>query len=616
MCGIAGVVWKQGPDAALVPAMTRRLAHRGPDDEQLWQDERVALGFRRLSIVDPAHGRQPVLDEDGAVIAVCNGEIYNHRAHRIVLRCAGHRFRSDGDAEVIPHLYEAQGEDFVRQLHGKFALALYDRRRRRLVLARDGLGVKPLYYLDTPAGFWFASEMKSLLLAPDFQPVVDRQALDWLLTFKHIPGDTTLLDGIRLLPPGHRIVVDVARHAARVEPFYRIPDEPIRSGPDEAAEGVRRRLDEAVRRRLMSDVPLGVALSGGLDSSAVTASVARQTDRPPRTFSVFVGDRVNELPFARLVADRYHTEHHEIVVEPEAFDQVIPRILWHIEEPLSVSEVPTWYLGQAVARHVKVLLCGEGADELFGGYARFQPLNLASWLPRATLSWGYVRGINGLTAGERRRLYAPAQQPFRGPDGNPWLDAALAGARGDRLNRLLRYELTQQLRSQTLRLDKLTMAHGVEARCPFLDTDLVGYVANLPGDLKVRGRQEKLLLKAAMADRLPEAVLRRRKLGLSNPVRALFRGPFRDVCRQAFHDHRDLLDDYFAQPALEGLFGQVGHRSGRLRLPEQQLFHVYLFLRWHQVFVDGQVPEPEPPDRPELLAAATPAPPLPIGAGP
>jgi asparagine synthase (glutamine-hydrolysing) len=255
---------------------------------------------------------------------------------------------------------------------------------------------------------------------------------------------------------------------------------------------------------------------------------------------------------------------------------------------------------------VKVLLCGEGADELFGGYQRFQPINLAPWLPRSTLTWGYVRGINGLTSGERGRLYSPAQQPYRGPDSNPWLDAALADRRDGVLNRFLRYELTQQLRSQTMRLDKLTMAHGVEARCPFLDTDLVGYVANLPGGLKVRGLHEKRLLKVAMADRLPEAIIQRRKFGMSNPVGPLFRGGFADLCRQAFRDHWDILDPYFAPRALDRLFDDIGRAPRWLRLPEQQLFQVYLFLRWHQVFVEGQVPLPETSPAPivQVLPAA------------
>ena len=590
MCGIAGVVWKEGQDKQLVVSMTRRLAHRGPDDEQFWFSDDVAIGFRRLSIIDPQHGRQPAYNEDRSIVAVCNGEIYNHLDLRAELERLGHRFHSGSDAEVIPHLYEAFGDRFVERLHGKFAVVLHDTARRRLVAARDCLGIKPLYYLDTPCGFWFASELKSLVLVPDFQPAVDRAALDLILAFKHIPGDATLLEGIRFLPPGHRLTYDIAARAFWTRAFYRIPDQPRSAGMGEAAGEVRRLLDAAVRARLMSDVPLGVALSGGLDSSAVVASVARQTASPPKTFSVYVGDRVNELPYARMVAERYNTDHHEIVVQPDAFTDIIPTILWHLEEPMSLSEVPMFYLGKAVGEHVKVLLCGEGSDELFGGYVRFQPLNLGRLLPKPLLTWGYIRGLNGLTRTDRRRLYSPAQARYLGGNSNPWLDASLAARNGSVLSRFLRYELTQQLRSQIKRVDKLTMAHGVEARCPFLDTHLVDYVANLPSSLKVRGIREKVLLKQAMADRLPAAVIERRKFGMSNPVTTLFRSGFRDICHDELSANRDVMDRFFSWPAIDRLFASIGPRPGWLRLPEQNLFHVYLFLKWHQLFVDGAIP--------------------------
>jgi asparagine synthase (glutamine-hydrolysing) len=354
---------------------------------------------------------------------------------------------------------------------------------------------------------------------------------------------------------------------------------------------VRERLDKAVLARLMSDVPIGVSLSGGLDSSAVVASVAIQSGQPPRTYSVDVGDRFSEMPFARMVADRYRTDHHEIRVVPEHVHQIAPTVMWHLEEPLSVSEIPTWYLGQAVGRHVKVLLCGEGSDELFGGYKRFLPLSAAAWLPPSALSWAYVRGLNGLTRGSRLGLYSEQQRSAAGPNGNPYLQAALREP-GPVLNGLLRYELTHQLRSQVLRLDKLTMAHGVEARCPFLDPCLVDYVVNLPPRLKVHRFREKVVLKAAMVDRLPAEVVERRKFGFSNPVTSLFRGGFADVCRDSLRADSDMLAAYFSIPAVEKLFDAVGPRPGRLRLPEMQLFHIYLFAQWHHVFVEGRVPVP------------------------
>ncbi len=575
--------------------MTRRLAHRGPDEERFFFAREVAFGFRRLSIIDPAHGHQPVTDARGQVIAVCNGMIYSHPEHRQRLAGQGIEPASGSDAAVIPDLYVEAGDEAISQLDGKFALALYDTDRRRLVLARDRMGIKPLYYLDTETGFWFASEMKCFLLVPDFSPQVDRLALDLLLSFKHIPGDHTLLRGVRLLPPGSRLVYDLAPRTFHVETFYELPVSPSNPPAEEAQVEVRRLFDRAVAKRLMSDVPVGVALSGGLDSSAVCASVALQTDRAPRTFSVYVGDRVNELDFARLVAERYRTEHEEIIVAPESLESVVPRVLWHLEEPLSISELPTYYLGQAVGARVKVVLCGEGADELFGGYKRFGPISLAPWLPQPILSWGYVRGLNGLTYGERQRLYAPAQRPYCSPNANHWFAQTLADRRDGTVNRLLRYELRYQLRSQVNRLDKLTMAHGVEARCPFLDPELVNYVANLPARLKVQGPREKILLKAAMADRLPAPIVARRKFGMSNPVTTLFRSSFRDLCYEELAAGRDVLDGYFAWPAIESLFREVGRYPVWLKLPEQNLFHIYLFLHWHRLFIAGGAPPPPCP---------------------
>jgi len=597
MCGIAGVVWRDAgaEDRRLIVAMTERLAHRGPDDEAYWFAPQIALGFRRLSIIDPEHGRQPVKNEDGSVVAMCNGEIYNHGLHREELGQLGHRFDSGSDAEVLPHLYEARGEEFVSALQGKFALALYDTERRRLVLARDRLGIKPLYYVATPSAFWFASEIKSLLVAPDLVPEVDRRALDLLLAFKHVPGDETLLEGVRLLRPGTRLDYDLDSHAATLTQYYQIPTARVSATRSEAVAGVRDRFDSAVRRRLMSDVPIGVSLSGGLDSSAVCASVALQTGRGPKTFSVYAGDRVNELGYARMVAERYKTDHHEITVEPTELNDIVPTVMWHLEEPMSISEVPTYYLGRAVGGRVKVLLCGEGADELFGGYKRFAPISLMPFLPRRMLTWGYLRGINGLTSGERRALFSASQRPYAGGNSNPWLDRALAERGDGTVNRLLRYELAQQLRSQVTRLDKLTMAHGVEARCPFLDPELVDYVTGLPSSWKVRGSHEKVLLKRAMADRLPEPVIARRKFGMSNPVTTIFRGPFRDLCRAELEAGRDVLDRYFEWSAIDRLFGDTRRYPVWLKIPEQQLFHVYLFLSWHRLFVDREPPPAAPP---------------------
>jgi asparagine synthase (glutamine-hydrolysing) len=573
--------------------MLFQVRHRGPDEQGHYGDDRVTLGFARLSIVDPAFGHQPIYNESRTIMALCNGEIYNHRDQRIVLEKRGHKFNSDSDAEIIPHLYEEFGDDFVEYLHGMFAAVLYDRDRGRILLVRDRVGIKPLYYLETERGFYFSSEIKSFLCIPEYRPQVDRDSLDRILTFKHIPGQASLLKGIRVLPPGCKVVYDLTTDRYRLSQYYSIPWRGRTSScpsMEEAAAEVCRRFDEAVKIRLMSDVPLGVALSGGLDSSAVAASVARQSGTPPKTFAIYTGDTLNELDFARMVADRYKTDHHEIRVSPEALPTLVPKVMWHVEEPFSVSEIPTYYLGMAVKKHVTVLLCGDGSDELFGGYSRFQALNMFSMLPSSMLTWGYVRGMNGFTQRERRQLYNSAQLPFLGPDTNPFLDSALALDGGTVLDRVLHYELMQQLpQHQLMRLDKLTMAHAVEARVPFLDTNLVAYVAQLPSHFKVQGLREKVLLKLAMADRLPEAIIKRRKFGLKTPVKALFNGSFLEICRTEFQANKAVLGQYFSTRATDRLFDSVGKKNP-LALPEQKLFQLYLFLKWHQVFIDGMPP--------------------------
>lgn len=590
MCGIVGAVVEEGRHADLVREMTPLITHRGPDEDGFYSHTGVSLGFRRLSIIDPNAGHQPVFGEDEAVVAFCNGEIYNHADHRGSLERTGHRLRSGSDAEVIPHLYEQLGRSFVCHLHGMFAISLYDREKRELVLARDPIGIKPLYYMQTSEGFYFASEMKCFLVVPEYSPEVDRVALDRLLTFRHIPGENRLLSGVRSLPPGHLLIYDLDSRVASTERYYGIPERTSQSpvSMNGAAIEVLKLFDEAVRARLMSDVPLGVALSGGLDSSAVAASVAIQSG-PPMTFAVNTGETSDDVECARLVAERYKTDHHELHMATEDLHSVVPTAMWHVEEPFGIAEVPSYYLGMAAAKYVKVLLSGDGADELFGGYSRFQPINMVPFLPKSILKWGYVRGVNGLTKRERRRLYAPTQRSSLGPDSNLRLDAALDQSGGSILDRVLRYELEVQLpQYQLTRLDKMTMAHSVETRVPFLDTNLVAYVANLSSRLKVRGIREKLLLKHAMVDRLPARVIERRKFGLTAPARRLLRGDSGDFYRRELDAGRSTLEHYFSSSAIDRIFSSVGRKF--LSLPEQKLFQLYLFLKWHQIFIDGEWP--------------------------
>lgn len=591
MCGIVGAVVKDGVDKSLISEMLKWINHRGPDEQTVYADDRVAVGFARLSIIDPEQGHQPVYNESHSVLAVCNGEIYNHLHHRVELAKLGHVFNSYSDVEIIPHLYETFGTKFVEHLHGMFAITLYDKESNQLILVRDHLGKKPLYYLQTEQGFFFSSEFKTFLLVSDYTPTVDRSSLDRLLTFKHIPGENCLLKDVRALQAGHMLIFDVAKNNFSIKPYYTIPKQHPQINRsisfDTAKKEVNRLFDAAVKMRLMSDVPLGVALSGGLDSSAVVASVAKQSAQPPKTFFVNIGEANSEIEYARMVADRYKTDHKELQLTPGKIHEIAPKVMWHLEEPMSVSEISTYYLGMIVSQHVKVLLCGEGSDELFGGYSRFQPLNMGSMLPKSILKWGYVRGTNGFTHYERKHLYSAEQLNFLNSNSNPYLDNCLKLKDKSVLNQFLHYELEQQLPNlQLMRVDKLIMAHSVEPRAPFMDLDLVNYVANLPSNFKVQGFREKVLLKMAMADSLPAPVVQRRKLGFSNPVKALFKTDFRDIFRDELYAEKNTIGQFFSYPALEKLLGSIGKKF--LSQPEMKLFHIYLFLKWHQLFIEGK----------------------------
>ncbi len=593
MCGIAGAVLNQANASSPVEAMVGEIRYRGPDELSFYADRSLHMGFSRLSIVDPADGHQPVASEDGAIVALCNGEIYNHELLRDQLSKDGHSFNSMSDAEVLPHLYETLDEGVFTECSGMFAIALYDKRNQKLILARDPLGIKPLYYLETACGFYFASEIKCFLQVPEFRPDVDRRALDRLLTFSHIPGDRCLLAGVRSVAPGHFLTLDLNTRAFSFSCFYRTP-RTTRKGlsvptMEEAASSVRGLLDQAVGARLMSDVPWGVALSGGLDSASVLASVVRQTETRPMTFSFDVGAESEDARYAEMLAAHFRTDHRVESLDGYDIASIVRSAVWHTEEPISSGEIPTLGLALLVSKHVRVLLTGDGADELFAGYLKFKPLKLFSFLPLSLLSWGYVRGVNGFTRLERGRFANSYQKEFVGPNGNRFLDEELRSGSADVMNRFLRYEVGQQLpNNQLMRLDKLMMAQSVEARVPFLDSKLVDYVTTLPSSFKLRGLQEKTVLKEAMKNRLPNEILRRKKFPFANPARSLLRGTFQEVCREEFRADRSTLAAYFRPSSLDKMFQLIGKTW--LSVPEMKLLQIYFFLKWHQLFIGGGRP--------------------------
>ncbi len=589
MCGIFG--FTGAGDEILMRAMAAVLNHRGPDHEGIYSDESVSLGNRRLSIIDVAGGDQPLFDESGDVIAVYNGEIYNYLPLRDELERRGHRFATDSDGEVICHLYEEHGPDLVTRLSGMFALALWDRSRRRLVLARDRLGIKPLFWSQVGGRFFFASEIKAFFQAPDFIRDVDRAALDALITLRYVPGSRTLFRGVRSFPPGH-VGVWTAEGGLALDRYWGA------SVKGERRESVPRLVDEfcdlfsrTVESHLMSDVPLGATLSGGLDSSLVVALMSRVMDRPAKTYSIGFGGSGDERVFARLVADHCGTDHTEFSESVEYFSENLPRLLWHAEEPASGALFPTLFLARRASEHVKVMLVGEGADEIFGGYVRFKtaagPLG---WLPGPVGRWAYLKGVNAITPGEKGRLMAPA---WRGPEDGPnLLDERFNGSfsrfGARRREDLLAFEQADQLPNYHLsRVDRLTMAYSVEARVPYLDHRVVEFVNTVPVRYKLRGFTEKYLLRLAASRYLPRKIVDRRKKGMSTPVEAWYGRGLKELAGEILIEAARKRRGYFQGAYLRRLFSRAGGRH--LFVNETDKLNLLMMIEyWHRVFIDPE----------------------------
>jgi len=607
MCGIAGIV-RRDPEARIDPGLLRTMAgavrHRGPDDEGIWTGAGAGLAHRRLSIIDlsPA-GHQPMPNEDETVWLVFNGEIYNFEELRKGLERSGHAFRSHTDSEVIVHLYEEEGERCVERLDGMFALAIWDAHRRRLVLARDRLGKKPLKYAELPDGLAFASELKAILAADLVERTLDGRQIDEYLTFGYVPSPGTGFAHIRKLPPAHRLVWEPT--GTRIERWWSLDyREKLALPAAEWQERVQDVVRGAVRRRMIADVPLGAFLSGGIDSSIVVACMAEASGRPVETFSIgFEHEVYNELPYARRLAERYATSHHEFFVRADDVS-LLPALARLYEEPYGDSSaLPSWFLARETRAHVTVALNGDGGDEGFAGYRRYTqfperrrrlaalrvpPLRRlidgAARLPGLPPRWArsleaaagvsaprvadaYVWALRSLSEREKRRLYRPAA---RRPSGEAasllarWIDDARAGeALIDRL--CFADEMSYLPDDLLVKMDLATMAHGLEARSPLLDHHLLELAASMPDSVRMPGGRAKGLLKEAFRSALPEAHLERPKSGFAIPVQEWFRGPWAGFAREHLlaRDARigrwleptrvaRLLEDHVAGRALYG----------------------------------------------------------------
>jgi asparagine synthase (glutamine-hydrolysing) len=623
VCGIAGIAAAGRPDARLVRQMCDTLVHRGPDGSGFHDDDHAALGMRRLAIIDVAGSQQPVYNEDRTVAAVFNGELYNFRELRGDLRRRGHRFVTNGDSECLVHLYEDYGDDLVHHLRGMFAFAIWDAPARRLLLARDRVGKKPLYWREDRASLAFGSELKALVADPAVNRRIDPVALHHYLTYQYVPAPWSIYQGIQKLPPGH--LLSWQDGVTKVSRYWRLDftQRPVTSIP-EAAEHLRDLLLDATRVRMLSERPLGAFLSGGLDSSAVVAAMARQTSGPVKTFSIgFENAQFDERSHARRLAEFYGTDHQEFVVTPAATD-VLPKLAWHFGEPFAdASAIPSFYVARMSSQQVTVVLTGDGGDECFGGYERYALMGMAgrlavpgfarpglhglgsfmvrrseagSWprsVGRVTQALAqpvprrYARIMSYFTPEQKRDLYLGAlRDRLAGVDSYELLDQAYAESHAQSdVGRLMDVDVQTYLPGDLLaKVDITTMACSLEARSPFLDHHLMEWAAGLPDRLKVRSRTTKFLLKQAMLPWLPADLVTRRKQGFGVPIASWLRTELHDLSWDVLTDSTARSRGLFRQEAVSSLLFE--HEQGIDH--SRQIWALIQFELWHRNFIDAQ----------------------------
>ncbi|MEW6329959.1 MAG: asparagine synthase (glutamine-hydrolyzing) [Pseudomonadota bacterium] len=623
MCGIAGIVAPQGcaVDKALLERMTRSMAHRGPDDQGIFVHENVGLGHRRLSIIDLSSGHQPLFNEDGTVVVVYNGEIYNFMEIKAELEARGHVFRTHCDTEVIVHAYEQWGADCPNRFRGMFAFAVFDRKSGEVFLCRDRVGVKPLYYAVEEGRLLFASEIKAILPALARKPGINLSRLDFYVSLGYVPGDETLFAGIRKLLPGHSLTWK--NGAMRIERYWDLANiEPLKISFDEARQRFEEMLLDCVRMRLMSDVPLGAFLSGGLDSSAIVACMSRISPDPVKTFTVGYSDDPDssEFEYARIVARHFKTEHHEFNLGAGDFFESLDLLLTHAEEPVVESAAVALYRISKLAReHAIVLLSGEGGDEILAGYPLHRltrPVNRAHGIlrmfPRSLLKrigpvlaagnekrmkywdWAglplrerYQSISNDVTGSIKREMYHDALAPHLGSalhDYFAGLFDRMPAGHSD-MARMAYADINSWLPEDLLlKADKMTMATSVELRVPLLDYRLMEFCVALPDEYRLNGDQGKYLMKKVMEKYLPHEIIYRKKRGFPVPIARWFRTDLRDKAREILLDPKSVGRHYFKKSYVENVLDK--HANGREDL-SRRIFSLLTLELWHRKYIDA-----------------------------
>ena len=631
MCGICGKLnfeRNNRVSPALIREMLDTIRHRGPDDEGTYHGSQVGLGHRRLSIIDLNTGHQPLSNEDGSVWIVFNGEIYNYQELRVFLLSKGHVFKTQTDTEVIVHLYEELGPQCVEKLRGMFAFAIWDENAKTLYVARDRVGIKPLYYWQNGRSLVFASEIKAILADPAVERAIAPEIIDRFLTFFYLPGEETLFKGVRKLPPGSYLIVKDGRSEIRQYWDLHFPKPAERLSRSEAESKLLELLAETVELHMIADVPVGVLLSGGVDSTAVLSLAVERTDKEVSTYTVGFSDPgvADERPYAKLAADTFGTKHYDMTISAASFADFMPRYVWHMEEP--VCEPPAialYYVSKLAREHVKVLLSGEGGDEAFAGYRKYRNL---IWLERfkrglSPLGGALAGGLSlasSLFQSPRMARYVPLMKAtfpdyYYSCTSNPYqstrngLENLYSADFASSIDREQTVEPMRQVQAQArglntldamlyidtktwlpdellIKADKITMANSLELRVPLLDHKVLEFAASLPPDLKVRGFTNKYLFKKVLGSRIPKAILNRRKDGFPVPYPHWLRKDLKGWVREILLDHASTSRGYFATPVVQELLARDEAQGGY----SKEIFSLLTLEFWHRAFLEQTQP--------------------------
>ncbi|HDD64954.1 MAG TPA: asparagine synthase (glutamine-hydrolyzing) [Firmicutes bacterium] len=628
MCAICGIIKKEGEyvEEKLLKEMTRIMDYRGPDEEGYFLKENVGFGHRRLSIIDLKRGRQPLYNEEKNIVLICNGEIYNFMELRKILEKKGHNFRTNSDNEVIIHLYEEKKERCLEDLRGMFAFAIWDDREKVLFLARDRIGQKPLLYSEINNGIIFASEIKALLLYPEISTEIDFEALMEYLTYQGIPSPRTIFSKIKKLPPAHFLIWKGGK--IKIERYWDIDfTKKIRLKNEmEYAELLWERLKESTRLRMVSDVPLGAFLSGGIDSSTIVGLMSEISDRPVKTFSIgFEIESYSELKYAKLVAEKFNTEHYEFVVKPEVI-KILPKLIWHYNEPFADSSmIPTYYVARETSKYVKVALNGDGGDENLGGYIRYYQTKLLERVykifkrtgilsgafnsvvekfykryPYNTLSrifewireadrygfyYAYARRLISFSPEWHAKLYSfKIENPEKTMEivKDIWEKAGEV----DMLEKMLYTDFHLYLPEILMvKMDIATMANSLEGRSPFLDHKLIETIASFPPEIKLKGKISKYILKKKLKGFLPDEILKRGKMGFGVPIGEWFRKELKDYIKDILFCERFEKRGFFNTEVVKNMVEE--HISGRVK-HTHRIWALLCFELWCRIFLDKE----------------------------